>query len=176
MASSDFERLVLEFAKKNKQEAAEEAVDWDEQRKWWIQRAQQLFDQIESWLRPLIDSGTVTSVRSKVFLNEQDLGRYEIESLKLELAGRNLTIVPEGSMFIGVFGSMAVSGPRIKAVLLLLNTDKDVPPTRRRDHTEWFITQPSPIGLAARRARPERHLLTEQSFKDLFAAAFGIGP
>jgi len=59
----------------------------------------------------LIQSGSVRSIRKTTQLTEEDLGRYDVESLELVLASRKLTFEPIETMLIGAFGRIEVSGP-----------------------------------------------------------------
>lgn len=180
MADPDFEKLVQQFAEAE----AASTVNWGEIRDRWIQQVRELFDQIEVWLRPLIVGGTVQASRPPRVLTEEDLGTYTLQSLLLQLASRKLVLEPVGTMLIGAFGRIEATGPNGTAVLLLLNTDKTLPPKDRWQSVSWFITYPSPQVLL--RARPfggqslppvprsESRPLTQDSFQQLFADLFGI--
>jgi hypothetical protein len=174
MADPEFEKLVQQFAEREQLAEAEGVVNWQEMKIWWIKAVHDLFDEIDAWLRSLINTGSVKSFRPLTQLTEQDLGRYDIESLELQLASRKLTFRPVGTMLIGAFGRIEVSGPNGNAVLLLLNTDNKAPPKERRANVAWFITRPSPSLRPPPRSRPELKALTEDSFQQLFADLFGI--
>ena len=170
MSEREFEKLVRDFARA----AEENAVNWEEMKKWWLLEAHNLFDLIEQWLGPLIQSQAVKATRPKVYLTESELGRYPIESLRLTLAGRDLTFAPEGTMLVGAFGRIEANGPRGNAALLLLNTDDSLPPAKRREQVAWFIAHPAAALGQPRRTPPDLRPLTEQSFQQLFADLFGI--
>jgi hypothetical protein len=174
VADPNFEQLVQQFAERQQRADAENVVDWKEMKDWWVQTVHDLFNQIDGWLHSLIQSGSVKSLRKTTKLMEQDLGRYDIESLELQLSSRKLTFDPVGTMLIGAFGRIEVSGPNGKAVLLLLNTDKAVPPNERRAHVAWFITHPVPNFRQLPRTQPEFRSLTQDSFQQLFTDLFGI--
>jgi hypothetical protein len=172
VADTDFEKRVKQFAN------TENAVDWAAERNWWIQQVHELFNQIEGWLRPLIDSGPVTFSRTKIQLDEEDLGRYSIDSLELWLSGRKLTFKPVGTMLIGAFGRIDISGPNGKAVLLLRSTDDKVQAHERRAHAAWFISPPAPApGVrVSPRSKPEPRQFDLDSFQQMFTDLFGIYP
>lgn len=174
VADSDFEKLVQQFAERQLKNDAENVVDWNEMKRWWVGMVDDLFSQIDAWLRPLILSGSVKSIRKSVQLTEQDLGRYDIASLELLLASRKLTLEPVGTMLIGAFGRIEVSGPNGTAVLLLLNTDNKVPPNDKRAHVAWFIAHPAQSLRSLPKTRLERRPLTQESFQQLFTDLFGI--
>ncbi len=180
VADPDFEKLVQQFAEAE----AASAVNWDEIRDRWIQQVRELFDQIEVWLSPLIVGGTVQVSRPPRILMEEDLGTYTVQSLLLQLASRKLVLEPIGTMLIGAFGRIEATGPNGTAVLLLLNTDKTLPPQDRWQSVSWFISYPSsqflprprPIGGQSLPpiSRSESRPLTQDSFQQLFADLFGI--
>lgn len=149
-------------------------MNWQELRAWWTLKVTQLFDQIEEWLRPLIDLGAIKSTRGSMQLTEQDIGQYDIELLQLQLASRKLTFKPEGTMLVGAYGRIEVSGPTGKVVLLLRDTDKNVPLKEKRAHVDWFITRPMPELRSLPRNWPERRPWTEESFQQMFTDLFGI--
>jgi len=174
MPNPEFEDLVRRFAERQERAEREDAVDWQELRSWWTRKVTQLFDQIEAWLRPLIDSGAIKSTRHPMQLTEEDIGQYDVESLQLQLASRKLTFRPEGTMLVGAFGRIEVSGPTGKTVLLLRDADKDVPLKGKRTHVDWFIARPIPELRSQPRNRQERRPLTEDSFQQMFTDLFGI--
>lgn len=174
VAAPDFEELVQRFAERQQKADAENVVDWNEMKTWWLKAVHDLFNEVDTWLHSLIQSGSVKSVRMTMKLMEQDLGSYDIESLELHLASRSLIFKPVGTMLIGAFGRIEVSGPNGKAVLLLLNTNDKVPAKERRAHVAWFITHPAPNLRPTLRSPPELRLLTQDSFQQLFTDLFGI--
>ena len=127
-----FEELVRHYADKNKS-AAESPVDWEERKTWWQQRVSQLFDQIYGWLKPLIDSDTITFSKQHVPLTEEALGTYEVESCTIGLQKQKLTFKPLGSVIIGGFGRIDVDGPNGNVMLILSTPDKDIPREQLRD-------------------------------------------
>ena len=174
MANPDFEKLVLRFAERQQKDDAENVVDWNEMKGWWVKVVHDLFNQIDGWLNSLIQSGSVQSFRKSTQLTEEALGVYDVESLELVLASRKLTFKPVGTMLIGAFGRIEVSGPNGQAVLLLLNTNNNVPLKEKRAHVSWFVGHP------ARNLRPlsktglDLRALTQDSFQQLFTDLFGI--
>ncbi|MDB6106256.1 MAG: hypothetical protein JWO52_6255 [Gammaproteobacteria bacterium] len=174
MADPEFEKLVQRFAERQQRIDAEDAVDWEEMKNCWVQTVHGLFNQIDGWLHSLIQSGSVKSIRKTTKLIEESLGAYDIESLEIQLAARKLTFEPVGTMLIGAFGRIEVSGPTGKAVLLLLNPDNKVPPKERRAHAAWFITHPALSSRSLPRNRPELRPMTQNSFQQLFTDLFGI--
>lgn len=174
MPSRNFEDRVKQFAEEQEKVDAENAVDWKAVKDDWIKAVRELFDQITGWLKPLIESGSLRAARSHISCEEQDLGPYKIEALELQLASKKMTFKPVGTVLIGAWGRIDVTGPTGKAALLLLNTDKSAPPKERRLHLGWFIGRPIAAGVVLPRTRPELKPLTEDSFEGLFEDLFGI--
>jgi hypothetical protein len=160
-----FEELVRHYADKNKS-TTESSVDWQERKTWWQQRVSQLFDEIDGWLKPLIESNTVTFSKKNVSLTEEALGNYEIESCTIGLQQQKLTFKPLGSVIIGGFGRIDVDGPNGSVMLILCTPEKDVPRDQVRDKATWFISHP--------KKRTDLGPFTKEAFEQLFADLFGI--
>jgi hypothetical protein len=160
-----FEELVRQYADQ-KQSAAENPVDWDEQKKWWQERVSLLFSEISGWLNPLISSNIVTFSKANISLTEELLGQYEIESCTIRLKQQTLRFIPKASMIIGGFGRIDVDGPNGSAMLVLYTQDDTIPRDKRRDRAEWFISHPQ--------HRTTLRPLTKAAFEQLFTDLFGI--
>jgi hypothetical protein len=170
MTSTEFEKLVRDFADRQEQEAAQTSARWQERKTWWIERVQSLFDQIDTWLRPLVDAGAVTPTRSKYPAHEEKLGTYDIDTLVLEVAGKKLTFLPKGTLLLGSSGRIDVSGPNGDVLLVLINADAPSPEESRAQAT-WYIRNPS---RPPPKSRSELRPLNEATFQELFADLFGI--
>lgn len=171
MADPSFEQLVKNFADRQQQEAAENAAKWEERKVWWIARVRQLFDEIDVWLKPLLDSRAVESVRAMMPANEETIGSYDIPWLELRVAGKKLTLLPKGTLVVGASGRIDANGPEGEVSLLLIDADASMPAAERRARASWFIRHPSkPLP----RSRSDLRPLNEATFKELFADLFGI--
>jgi hypothetical protein len=97
-----------------------EGLDWTRRREKWLQSLDQLFEFIR---KSLIEAGLppdhVTS--STHTLREESLGQYEAPGLIVMLpAGGNATFTPVGSVIIGGFGRVDVTGPARERVKLIV--------------------------------------------------------
>lgn len=170
MVSTEFEKLVKDFADRQQQEAEQDSARWQDRRAWWIERIGQLFDQIDAWLKPLVQSGAIKPTRSKYPAHEEKLGTYNIDTLVLEVAGRKLTFLPKGTLLLGSSGRVDVSGPNGELFLILINANGSSSEEARAQAT-WYIRNPS---RPPPKSRSDLRPLNEATFQELFADLLGI--
>lgn len=159
--TNTFDNLIRQRAADLRAEAARHHVDWDERRSWWQGRVEGLYEQIQLWFKPLVDDGTVMSKKETVDLSEEQLGTYQSARLTLSLDRANLRIDPVGSIIIGGFGRLDVSGPAGRAMLILAASDDNLQMPERRMSARWYLVRSS--------NRTKLTELTEEVFKQLFA-------
>ncbi len=173
MASSDFEKLVKEFASQQEVSKAENIRLREETVQWWQDKITALYNSIETWLQPLVQSQAVVPSRQRIPISEESIGAYQVDALILSVASKRLEFKPKGTMLIGAFGRVDISGPNGNASLLLLPTDPKAPASERRQHVEWFVMKD--IGLQRTRgSQPAHRRLDKENFEQLFTDLFGI--
>ena len=101
------------------------------------------------------------SKKEAVDLSEEQLGTYPSARLTLSLDRASLRIDPVGSIIIGGFGRLDVSGPAGRAMLILAASDDNLQMTERRMSARWYLVRSS--------NRTKLTELTEEVFKQLFA-------
>lgn len=164
--TNDFESSVKRYIEEIKAQDSKNTVDWDERRTWWQNKVIDLFHQFQTWLQPLIDSGTLQLDISSMKLTEEMLGTYDVQIASIVLGAENLKFTPVGSIIIGGFGRIDVEGPNGLAMLILTSDVSTGTSQERRNPSQWYIAHPrDPRNLL---------LLTQESFQQIFSDLFGI--
>jgi hypothetical protein len=171
--NSEFEKLVKQFAEKKKPDADMEREFRAATKQQWISSVRALYDEINGWLHPLIDSKAVKLSRRLIKTHEQSLGQYEIESLEITLASKKLVFKPVGTVLVGAYGRIEVTGPKGSTTLLLLATDNTLPPSERRKNVNWYIANVVK-NLYTRVPKNPPQMLDKAMFEQLFTDLFGI--
>lgn len=78
----------------------------------WKQFLGELYGQIESYLKPFIDSGQVKMRLLPRNLTEEDLGSYEVDAALIYIGDKKYILSPVGTMLIGSKGRVDLIGPR----------------------------------------------------------------
>jgi hypothetical protein len=94
----EFEKLVADEAAKQKANQEQHAASLEHRRKWWPAQVKALLDQVQGWLTPLIEGGSLTFERREVIGQEEILGRYTILSARIKLGSKEMIIEPAASM------------------------------------------------------------------------------
>jgi hypothetical protein len=120
--SSDFDTFV------NSQQPTEavaetEAVDWNKERDDWLTYLNALYQDIDTFLKPYIDSNRINSQYQEIELNEPDIGVYKAPRLILKIGRQEVIFDPIGTNLIGNKGRVDVLGPAGKARLILISRD-----------------------------------------------------
>ena len=117
-----------EFVKRQQESAAEVAsVDWDGQRKEWLDYLDKLYQKIESLLRKYVSSGQIQLGYRPVELNEENIGSYAAKQMVLKIGPKSVVLEPIGTLLIGSKGRVDVIGPAGKAQLLLVDSKASGP-------------------------------------------------
>src|ERR1019366_6587218 len=112
-----------EFVKREREAAAGTAsVDWDRQRREWLDYLDKLYKKVESLLDKYLSSGQIQSERRPVKLNEEHIGSYVADQLILKIGPKSVVLEPIGTLLIGSKGRVDVIGPAGNAQLLLLDS------------------------------------------------------
>ena len=95
-------------------------------RREWISNCENLMSRITEWLQPLEDKNWLEIQSKDILLREDQLGDYEIRSLRLIfLDSQILTFKPVGRFIIGARGRVdVVSGSTLLAMLLYKGNDE----------------------------------------------------
>ena len=164
-----------EFVKRQREASPGVAsMDWDNERREWLDYLEQLYRKIESLFHKYVSTGQIKLGYRIVELNEEHIGSYAAKQMVLRIGRQEVVLDPIGTLLIGSKGRVDIIGPAGKAEILLVDSKasgprslihvtigvggkQHAPPTESRKEIEWewkIVTRP-----------PERRFieLTQQS-------------
>jgi hypothetical protein len=165
--SDDFVDSVRQHASSEQKEEKDSAKYIEARKTWWIEEVGKLFDDIRTWLDPLIQDGTIKFDTEDITLMEEWLGSYTIREAVIRLANKELRLRPIGSMILGSYGRVDLMGPTGQAIIVLDADKAQAESGYRPVALKWHIVKRE--GL--RRSTFE---FNEATFKALFTDLFGI--
>ncbi|MGA2965345.1 MAG: hypothetical protein ABSD64_03975 [Terriglobales bacterium] len=111
-----------EFVKREQQAASEVAsVDWDGERRKWLDYLEKLYKKVESLLDKYVSSGQIQREYRIVELNEENIGSYSARQMVLRIGRQSVVFEPIGTLLVGSKGRVDIVGPAGKAQLLLVD-------------------------------------------------------
>jgi hypothetical protein len=117
-----------EFVKRQQKVAAGIAsVDWDSERKEWLDSLDKLYKKIESLLHKYVSSGQIQLGFRSVELNEENIGSYPAKQMVLKIGPKSVVLEPIGTLLIGSKGRVDIIGPAGKAQFLLVDSKASGP-------------------------------------------------
>ncbi|MDC5602460.1 hypothetical protein OFM92_05865 [Acinetobacter baumannii] len=122
MSRKDFEKFLKDNA--NKYSREEKEVDWEKQKKEWLEFIEIFYNQVKEWLKPYIKQGSLSISFSEKNITEDHIGSYIVNKMDISLAGATLTLDPIGTLLIGTKGRIDLSGPKgsVKFILTDMNS------------------------------------------------------
>lgn len=114
-----------EFIKKGIEEHThQKEFDWVGRKNKYLDRVKQLYEQIRSYLKEFSD--TVQLSEEIVIVNEKYVGNYEAPLLKIDILGKQASLVPIGTNIIGTPGRVDLkSYLETKRIILVDQTAKE---------------------------------------------------
>jgi hypothetical protein len=117
-----------EFVKRQQEAASGIAsVDWDGERKEWLDYLDKLYKKIESLLHKYVSAGQIQLGYGQIDLNEENLGSYAAKQMVLRIGPKSVVLEPIGTFLIGSKGRVDITGPAGKAQLLLVDSKASGP-------------------------------------------------
>ena len=96
-----------------RQMAAVADQDLGKRKEEWLDALGRLFDQIESWARPVANDGLIRIDRRPTAITEERLGPYGVEVVWLFTpASEKIEITPVATFVVGADGRADMKGPR----------------------------------------------------------------
>jgi hypothetical protein len=114
-----------EFVRREQQAAkvtGEKPVDWQAEKAAWLQHLEELFTQVNGYLKPYVDAGQVAIDYQTIDLNEDYIGRYSAKEMIITVGSKTIKLEPIGTFIVGSKGRVEVAGPLARAQLLLLDS------------------------------------------------------
>lgn len=105
--------------KKEHKEQNQQDVDWEKEKKLWIESVNTLYKNIELWLKDYKDKKLLDFYYSEIDLDETDIGKYTIHQMHIKLPDEEIKLTPLGTMLIGAFGRIDIEN-KYKNVRLIL--------------------------------------------------------
>ncbi|MGD1102434.1 MAG: hypothetical protein ABSA59_10240 [Terriglobia bacterium] len=97
-------------------------VDWQAEKTAWLRHLEELFTQVEGYLKPYVDAGQVVIRYRSINLNEEYIGLYSTKEMIITIGSKTIKLEPIGTLIVGSKGRVEVAGPRARAQLLLLDS------------------------------------------------------
>lgn len=120
MASTSFDDFVRRQSEAVKL-SDETPVDWQAQKAEWLRYLDNLYSQVNQYLKSYVDAGDIVIGFREVNLNEEFIGPYSAREMIITIGGKVIKLEPIGTLFIGFKGRVDVVGPLARARLVLLN-------------------------------------------------------
>lgn len=125
------------------QKKASQSVDWSKRRTKWLGELVQLFEFIQ---KALLSAGLPSDQihATTHTLREETLGQYDAPGLVVKLpAGGSVTFTPVGSVIVGGYGRVDVTGPARERIKLIADdaredTEDDETPSYERAWA-WYV-------------------------------------
>ncbi|MEG3128988.1 hypothetical protein SC171_14735 [Pantoea cypripedii] len=113
------------FLKKENEKIKEvtEEIDWGKQKNEWLDHVNFFYSSVQLWLNPLIDEGAVNITFEEINLIEDYIGSYTLKKMIIKLAGKEVVLIPIGSLLIGTKGRIDMEGSAGKVQFLLADKD-----------------------------------------------------
>jgi hypothetical protein len=96
-AFDDFVRREQSSARESK----EDAVDWQDEKKRWLRRLDELFSEVTGYLKPYVDDGQIAIEFETVELNEEYIGPYVAPVMVIGTGRKTTKLEPVGTLLIG---------------------------------------------------------------------------
>jgi hypothetical protein len=121
MADMSFDDFVLREQQAVKV-SDQKPVDWQAEKAAWLRHLEELFTQVNGYLKPYVDAGQVVIEYRTIDLSEEYIGRYSAKEMIITIGSKTIKLEPIGALIIGSKGRVEVAGPRARAQLLLLDS------------------------------------------------------
>lgn len=108
MSKKEFEQLL----KRHQEKAAEEEINWSQQKEEWLGFIDEFYTKIESWFTPYLSNGQLSYEYRTVQITEEYIGTYDVKVMEVDFAGQKLRLEPLGTLLIGTKGRIDMEGSR----------------------------------------------------------------
>jgi len=119
MGKTDFENMLDQHDVIKKQSE----IDWDAQKKEFLDFIKEFYSSIEGWIQPYVDQGKLTYDYKTITLSEDNIGTYDVEKMNINFAGQQVKIEPVGTLLIGTKGRIDMEGARGRVQFILADKD-----------------------------------------------------
>ena len=148
MSKKDFE----EFLDKHATNTPEKEIDWEAQKKEWLDYINQFYESVKAWLEPYEVDGKVSYEFKPLVLTEENIGTYEVDAMHVNFAGQKITLEPIGTLLIGTKGRIDLEGARGRVQFILADKDSKGKKPEERKIPDWtwkiVLREPRKISYA----------------------------
>lgn len=86
------------------------SVDWEAEKKKWIENLDILFNDIKSWLKEYVDSQKIIVKLNNIDIFEEALGSYSVQEMTIIVGNKTAKLTPIGTILIGTKGRVDLTG------------------------------------------------------------------
>jgi len=122
MASTSFDDFVRRQSEAVKL-SDETPVDWQARKTDWLRYLDNLYRQVNQYLKSYVEAGDIVIGFQTVNLNEEYIGSYSAQEMIITIGGKIIKLEPIGTLLIGSRGRVDAVGPLARAQLVLLNAE-----------------------------------------------------
>ncbi len=91
-------------------ETALTPMDWQDRKKKWLKRIDDLYGQVRNWLESLEKETILNFIDSEMTLNEPPLGIYKVKVLTIVIGNQRISFIPKGTLIVGAEGRIDIQG------------------------------------------------------------------
>ncbi len=171
---------LQDFIKTKKESFEKKKVDWNEIKKRWLKKLDELYENIEIWFKDLKDSGDISINYSDINLNEENLGIYTAKKMIITIYNEQVLLEPIGTLLIGAKGRVDMIGKNGKVKIVLApklskapSIKISVPTDEKKKKAEREIPIETSWKLAKRLPDMTYEELTSDSFSDAVREVIG---
>ena len=88
----------------------EPEIDWQARKDNWVRNISELYGVVRKWLEPLEKEGVLHFLSSRIRLQEEQIGDYEVEVLTILIGKQKVSFYPKGALIIGAEGRVDIRG------------------------------------------------------------------
>jgi len=119
-------------------------MDTNERRTWWLDRLDEFYARIDSFLKDYTHSQRISISRMKLQINEELTGPYDATALIVHVGSNEINLRPIGTFLIGARGRVDLIGPMGKVHFVLVEQDAQSPTDGSSPSWEWKISTRPP--------------------------------
>mgnify|MGYP003367003965 CR=1 FL=1 len=109
---------LSDFLRKKQQDYEQEQMNWQNVKEQWQQQVREFMDQINSWLKPLVQEQLLNVQEGEICLDEEHIGSYATSTLEIVIGGERIKIQPVGRLIIGALGRIDISSSKGSYIVL----------------------------------------------------------
>lgn len=119
MGKEKFEEFI------NQSETQEEKIDWEKRKQWFIEKVNEFYKVIDSYLEPYKDKIKINAIETVIY--EDELGSYKVKKRILNVKGHKVEFTPIGTIIIGAWGRIDMEGSNGKVKFVLVPEYSEAP-------------------------------------------------